>query len=95
MAVPYEVFQHSLIGGRKTNQDRVGHAYTSESLLMVVADGMGGHQHGEIAAEITVRVLLEYFKREARGKLSNPADFLRASLEAAHETIGNTPTRTT
>ena len=88
MAVPYEVFQHSLIGGRKTNQDRVGHAYTSESLLMVVADGMGGHQHGEIAAEITVRVLLEYFKREARGKLSNPADFLRASLEAAHETIG-------
>ena len=87
MAKPYDVIQHSFIGGRKTNQDRVGHAYTNDSLLMIVADGMGGHQHGEIAAEITVRVLLEYFKREARGTLKNPGQFLRASLEAAHETI--------
>ena len=88
MSGPFDVIQHSLIGGRKTNQDRIGHAYTSDALLMVVADGMGGHLHGEIAAEIAVRVLLEHFKREARGKLTNPGLFLRLSLEAAHETIG-------
>lgn len=87
MAAPYDVVQHSFIGGRKTNQDRVGYAYTNDSLLMIVADGMGGHQNGEIAAEITVRVLLEHFKREARGTLSNPGQFLRATLEAAHKTI--------
>lgn len=89
MAVPFEVIQESLIGGRKSNQDRVGYAFANDSLLMVVADGMGGHQNGEIAAEIAVRVLIERFNREARIALSNPSHFLRVALEAAHAAIGS------
>lgn len=88
MALPYEVMQESLIGGRKTNQDRVGYAFVNDTLLMVVADGMGGHQHGEIAAEIAVRVLIDRFNREAKIALNNPGHFLRVALEAAHATIG-------
>ena len=89
MALPYEVIQQSLIGGRKSNQDRVGYAFANDTLLMVVADGMGGHQNGEVAAEIAVRVLIERFNREARLTLSNPGHFLRVALEAAHATIGS------
>ncbi len=87
-AAPYEILQESLIGGRKSNQDRVGYAYSDDALLMVVADGMGGHLNGEIAAEIAVQVLLERFNREARAGLHSPANFLRAALEAAHDAIG-------
>jgi PPM family protein phosphatase len=88
VALPFEILQESLICGRKSNQDRVGYAYANETLLMVVADGMGGHQNGEIAAEIAVRVLIERFNREAKLGLSNPGHFLRFALEAAHASIG-------
>jgi PPM family protein phosphatase len=87
-AIPYEILQESLIGGRKSNQDRIAHAHANDMLLLVVADGMGGHLHGEIAAEIAVRVLVERFNREVRLGLSNPANFLRVALEAAHAAIG-------
>ncbi|MDQ3259475.1 MAG: protein phosphatase 2C domain-containing protein [Pseudomonadota bacterium] len=88
MAARYEIFQESLIGGRKSNQDRVGYACANDTLLMIVADGMGGHLNGEIAAEIAVRVLIERFNREARIVLTSPAEFLRGALEAAHLAIG-------
>ncbi len=89
MALPYEVIQESLIGGRKSNQDRVGYASVNDTLLMVVADGMGGHQNGEIAAEIAVRVLIECFNREARKAIGNPGHFLRVAFEAAHAAIAS------
>jgi len=45
----YVVYQASRRGGRPYNEDRVAYAYTPESLLMVLADGMGGHSNGEVA----------------------------------------------
>ena len=50
----FTIFQDSYIGGRKMNQDRLAYSYSKDVLLMVIADGMGGHAHGEIAAEIPV-----------------------------------------
>ena len=46
----FSVYQQSHIGGRKVNQDRMGYSYTREALLLVLADGMGGHLRGEVAA---------------------------------------------
>ncbi|MDP2108954.1 MAG: serine/threonine-protein phosphatase, partial [Rhodocyclaceae bacterium] len=46
----FSIFQDSRIGGRASNEDRLGYRYTSEALLMVLADGMGGHGHGDLAA---------------------------------------------
>ena len=48
----FSIFQESRKGGREANEDRTSYAYTRDSLLMVVADGMGGHLHGEVAAQI-------------------------------------------
>ncbi|MFA5241025.1 MAG: protein phosphatase 2C domain-containing protein [Sulfuricella sp.] len=61
----FSIYQSSRQGGRKYNQDRVAYSYSKESLLMVVADGMGGHFHGEIAAQITVQLIAEMFQKQA------------------------------
>ena len=53
----FTIFQDTRLGKRPYNQDRLGHWRTPESLLLVVADGMGGHAHGEVAAQIAVRRL--------------------------------------
>ena len=47
----FTIFQESRIGKRKGNQDRTAYCYSRDALFMVVADGMGGYLHGEVAAE--------------------------------------------
>jgi len=54
---------------------------------MVVADGLGGHLHGEIAAQIAVDHLGAEFLREARPRLANPGAFLDRSVCDAHSAI--------
>jgi protein phosphatase len=75
------------IGGRRINQDRVGNWSTSECLLMAVADGLGGHPHGEVAAEIAIRLLGAAFEREARPTIQDPQGFLFRAMGAAHTEI--------
>jgi PPM family protein phosphatase len=42
----FALYQDSVIGGRSINQDRMGYSFTKDALLLVVADGMGGHVKG-------------------------------------------------
>ncbi|MES2407050.1 MAG: protein phosphatase 2C domain-containing protein [Pseudomonadota bacterium] len=85
----FSIYQASRQGGRDYNQDRVAYSYSRDALLMVVADGMGGHSHGELAAQITVQTLAETFQRHARPKLNDPAAFLHGALERAHLAIND------
>ena len=80
----FSIFQESRKGRRKANQDRTGYAYTRDTLLTVVADGMGGHLHGEVASQITVQYLTEAFQRDAKTKLADPSGFLQKSITDAH-----------
>ena len=83
----FSIFQESRIGQRKSNQDRLIYRYTRDALLMVVADGMGGHPFGEVAAQITVEHLDETFRRTARPTLADPRLFLLRELSDAHHAI--------
>ena len=49
-----------------TTRDRIAHCYLRDALLMLVADGMGGHLHGEVAAQIAVQCIAERSRAEAR-----------------------------
>jgi serine/threonine protein phosphatase PrpC len=55
--------------------------------MLVLADGMGGHLHGEVAAQITVQFVTEAFEREAKTKLADPFLFLIRSITNAHHSI--------
>jgi protein phosphatase len=47
--------------GRKREHNEDSLLIASEQNLMVVADGMGGHQAGEVASQIAVSTLSEFF----------------------------------
>ena len=83
----FAVHQANHIGGRKYNQDRVGYAYTNDALLLVLADGMGGHQHGEIAAQLAVDTFMKAFGRLEQSRAKEPEVFLRATMRAGHDAI--------
>jgi serine/threonine protein phosphatase PrpC len=83
----FSIFQESRLGARKINQDRVGYCYSRDALLMVVADGMGGHLQGELAAHVAVQFLTGLFQREARTRLGDPARFLHQGMTDAHAAI--------
>ena len=85
----FSIFQESRRGTRKSNEDRAGYAYSRDALLMAVADGMGGHLHGEVASQIAVQVLTEAFRREAKPKLADPFGFLQKSIIDAHFALGD------
>jgi PPM family protein phosphatase len=83
----FTIFQDSKVGDRQGNEDRVGYSYSKDVLLMVIADGMGGHEQGEVAAEIAVTEITRRFQQEARNKLRKPFDFLVSAIQSAHRAI--------
>jgi serine/threonine protein phosphatase PrpC len=83
----FSVFQISRRGGREKNEDRMGYCYTRESGLFVLADGMGGHPEGEVAAQLALQTVSALFQKEARPIVAEVAEFLTLSLMAAHHQI--------
>ena len=85
----FTIFQESRKGQRKVNQDRIAYTFSRDALLLVVADGMGGHAGGEIAAQICVRLFIERFQQEAKPVLKNPLKFLQDTMVRAHSALGS------
>ncbi len=83
----FTIYQESRIGKRKNNQDRNAYCYSREALLMVIADGMGGHLYGEVAAQIAVQFIVEAFQKDATLARNDPALFLSRSINNAHKAI--------
>src|SRR5262245_6464434 len=81
------IFKESRIGKRPYQQDRMGEWHTPHSLFLAVADGMGGHANGDIAAQVAVDCLASAFKVEARPRISDPDMFLYRSISRAHAMI--------
>ncbi len=83
----FSVYQSSHIGGRKANQDRMGYSFTRDALLLVLADGMGGHILGEMAAQITLQTIGTLFQQNAKPYIKKPERFLEDAFLAAHREI--------
>ena len=83
----FTIFQDSRVGARQYQQDRIGYWRTRDALLMLVADGMGGHLRGELAAQAAVQHVSGEFLREAQPALADPAAFLFSAVGGAHRLI--------
>jgi PPM family protein phosphatase len=58
-------------------------AHGDRGLLVIVADGMGGHEAGEVASQTAVEVIEQAY-REAKGA---PGEALATAFQRAHEQI--------
>ena len=83
----FSVFQVSRKGGREKNEDRMGYCYTRESGLFVMADGMGGHPEGEVAAQLALQTISALYQKEARPVVQDVNEFLTSALMGAHHQI--------
>ncbi len=83
----FTVFQVSRKGGRELNEDRMGYSYTRNSGLLLLADGMGGHPEGEVAAQLALQAISALYQAQAKPKLDDVAAFLNAGIMAAHRQI--------
>lgn len=79
------VGQANRLGNRASNQDRCLIVERGDAVLLAVADGMGGHARGDLAAQAFVDTLNRQF-RSHQG-LEDPAHFLREAFREAHRTI--------
>lgn len=83
----FGVYQVSRKGGREKNEDRMGYCYTRDSGLFALADGMGGHPEGEVAAQLALQTLAARFQRDAKPRLPDPLRFLHDGLIAGHQQL--------
>lgn len=83
----FSIYQESKKGGRRINQDRMGYLYTRDSLMLMVADGMGGHARGEVAAQITLQTMAAIYQRDAKPMLPDPARYLEEAVLASHREL--------
>ncbi len=89
------------IGGRSENQDAVvtvrldpvgtGEGQESAGQLLAVADGMGGHEHGDLASQIAIESLLAQVERDGG---TEPATLLKRAYREANARIYETGTST-
>jgi len=83
----FSVFQVSRRGGRAKNEDRMGYSYTRDAAVLILADGMGGHPEGEMAAQIALSTIAERFQRDAQPALADVPYFLTEAMMLAHRQI--------
>lgn len=79
MKSKYASYTH--IGGRINNEDFLCITKNSNGLLLIIADGLGGHDKGEIASSIAATTLKKLFK-----DTSKPFDIV-AAINTAHLAI--------
>lgn len=83
----FSVFQVSRKGGRDKNEDRMGYCYTKASGLFLLADGMGGHPEGEVAAQIVLQTISALYQKAATPEIDDVAAFFNMAIMAAHRQI--------
>ena len=87
----YNVSKANRLGNRKSNQDRMGVVETRHAVLLVLADGLGGHAGGDLAAETVVKCAIRLFKA-ATQPIRNPAAFINDIILRAQREVLNLAT---
>jgi len=82
----YQYATCSRLGNRQVNEDRVAVAEHGAAILLVLADGLGGHKGGQIAAQVGVSTACSIFHKTIV-PIHNPKDFLQNIFLQAQTSI--------
>ncbi len=83
----YQLAQYTLTGARPENQDRIASVERDNAILMVLADGLGGHSGGGLAAETLVKTATQAFQKIRQPLIEQPGEFLALTIMRAHKRI--------
>ena len=79
----FESAQYSLQGDRENNEDRSIIIESPHTTLIAVADGMGGHPMGEVAAQILTEICQHQLEQNS-DIIQEPKKFVKSLLQTAH-----------
>lgn len=74
-------------GTRDYNQDRAACLEGSDSVFLMLGDGLGGHAGGDIAADILIETASKAFLKVRTPVIEEPSLFLALILQHAHRAI--------
>ncbi len=82
----WEIAKADHIGGRNEQQDSIATFSTDNDQvhLLVVADGMGGHQGGNLASQIVIETAQLFWNKHQQNPIMEPHQFLQQVCEKAH-----------
>lgn len=83
----YQIADYSVRGSRDMNQDCIGFAERGNSVLLVLADGLGGHAGGELASELLVQAVIHAYQSIKQSMITQPSAFLALAILHAHRAI--------
>lgn len=69
-------------GNRKNNEDRVGSYVRENEYCFALADGLGGHEKGEVASKMVVDTSVELFKKDGFSEF-----YIREAFEESQERL--------
>ena len=83
----YSAAEQSNQGGRDYNEDRTAILERNDAVLLVLADGLGGHAGGDLASQALIDALSVSFNKATTAQLENAENFLSLSINYAHHMI--------
>lgn len=82
----FQVGSTTRVGNRRSNEDSYAVLSNPHSMLLLIADGMGGHNGGKLASETFIKTVERLFNKQS-GPIEDPVGFLREAVLKAHDQI--------